>query len=102
MMVGSLCRGEASDCFTLVDSLPKELLALDRWLSRSADRGIIGDDATLVCKVFHCVEIGTIDTDLRRTVHFMWKRLIKHLSLFQTDGEAEVLGCIREAVDDVL
>ena len=28
--------------------------------------------------------------------------LVQHLSLFQADGEAEVLGCIREAVDDVL
>ena len=28
--------------------------------------------------------------------------LVQHLSLLQADGEAEVLGCIREAVDDVL
>ena len=28
--------------------------------------------------------------------------MVQHLSLFQADGEAEVLGCIREAVDDVL
>ena len=26
----------------------------------------------------------------------------QHFSLLQADGEAEVLGCIREAVDDVL
>ena len=32
----------------------------------------------------------------------MWRGLIQHLSLLQADGEAEVLGCIREAVDDVL
>ena len=28
--------------------------------------------------------------------------LVQHLSLLPADGEAEVLGCIREAVDDVL
>ena len=28
--------------------------------------------------------------------------VVQHLSLLQADGEAEVLGCIREAVDDVL
>ena len=27
---------------------------------------------------------------------------MQHISLLQADGEAEVLGCIREAVDDVL
>ena len=28
--------------------------------------------------------------------------MVQQLSLPQADGEAEVLGCIREAVDDVL
>ena len=28
--------------------------------------------------------------------------LVQHLSLLQADCKAEVLGCIREAVDDVL
>ena len=28
--------------------------------------------------------------------------LAQHFSLLQADGKAEVLGCIREAVDDVL
>ena len=28
--------------------------------------------------------------------------MVQHLSLLQADGEAEVLGCIREANDDVL
>ena len=28
--------------------------------------------------------------------------LVQHRSLLQADGEAKVLGCIREAVDDVL
>ena len=37
-----------------------------------------------------------------RTVRFSWRGLVQHLSLLQADGEAEVLGCIREAVDDVL
>ena len=32
----------------------------------------------------------------------MWRGLVQHLSLLQADGEAEVLGCIREAVDNVL
>ena len=64
--------------------------------------GIIGDDATRVSKVFHCTEVGAIYTDLRRTVRFSWRGFIQHLSLLQADGEAEVFGCIREAVDDVL
>ena len=37
-----------------------------------------------------------------RTVCLSWKGLVQHFSLLQTDGEAKVLGCIREAVDDVL
>ena len=28
--------------------------------------------------------------------------LVQHLSLLEAAGEAEVLGCIREVVDDVL
>ena len=32
----------------------------------------------------------------------MWRRLVQHLNLPQADGEAEVLCCIKEAVDDVL
>ena len=32
----------------------------------------------------------------------MWRGLVQHLSLLQADGEAEVLGCIREAIYDVL
>ena len=32
----------------------------------------------------------------------MWRGLVQHLGLLQADGETEVLGCIREAVDDVL
>ena len=39
---------------------------------------------------------------MRRTVRLSWRGLVRHLSLLQTDGDAEVLGCIREAVDDVL
>ena len=31
-----------------------------------------------------------------------WRGLVQHFSLRQADCEAEVLGCIREAVDDVL
>ena len=38
---------------------------------------------------------------MRRTVCLSWRRL-EHLSLLQADGEAEILGCIREAVEDVL
>ena len=63
---------------------------------------MVGDDATQVSKVLHCFEVGAIDADLRRTVRFSWKWLVQQLSLPQADGEAEVLGCIREAVDDVL
>ena len=39
---------------------------------------------------------------MRRTVCLTWRGLVQHLSFLQTDGEAEVLGCIRDAVDDVL
>ena len=49
-------------------------------------------------KVLHCA----IDADLRRTVRLSWRGLVQHLSLLQADDEAEVLGCIGEAVDDVL
>ena len=37
-----------------------------------------------------------------RTVRFSWRGLVQHPSLLQADGEAEVHGCIREKVDDVL
>ena len=30
----------------------------------------------------------------------MWRGLVQHLSLLQADGGAEVLCCIKEAVDD--
>ena len=39
---------------------------------------------------------------MRRTVCHTWRGLVQHLSLLQADDEADVLGCIREAVDDVL
>ena len=39
---------------------------------------------------------------MRRIVCLTWRGLIQHFSLRQADCEAEVLGCIREAVDDVL
>ena len=68
-------------------------------MSRFADCGITGDDAIHVSKAFHCVEAGTIDADLKRTVRLSWRELVQHLSLFPADGEAEVLGCITEAVD---
>ena len=67
-----------------------------------ADCGIIGDGATQVSEVFHCVWVGAIDADMRRTVCLTWRGLVQHLSLLQADGEAKVLGCIREAYDDVL
>ena len=57
-----------------------------------------GDYASQVSKVFHCVEVGTIDADMRRTVRFSWRGLVQHLNLFQTDGQAEVLGCILDNV----
>ena len=52
--------------------------------------------------MLHCVEVGDIDADMRRTVRSSWRGLVQHLSLLQADGEAEVLVCIREAVEDVL
>ena len=67
-----------------------------------ADCGITGDDATQVSEVFHCVSVGAVDADVRRTVCLTWRGLVQYLSLLQVDGEAEVHGCIREAVDDVL
>ena len=48
------------------------------------------------------VKSSTASTDVKRIVCLTWRGLVQHLSLLQTDGEAEVLGCIREAVDDVL
>ena len=39
---------------------------------------------------------------MRRTVCLTWRGLVQHLSLLQADVEAEILGCIREAVDAVL
>ena len=35
-----------------------------------ADFGIFGDDATEVSEVFHCVQVGAIDADVRKTVRF--------------------------------
>ena len=64
-----------------------------------ADCGIVGEDAT-PGKVLLCVEVGAIEADMRRSVRFSWRGLVQHLSLLQADGEAEVLGCIREAVDN--
>ena len=49
-----------------------------------------------------CIEVGAIDADMRRTVCLMRRGLEQHFSLLQADGEAKVLGCIREVVDDVL
>ena len=67
-----------------------------------ADCGIIGDDTAQLSKVLHCIEDGAIDADMRRTVCFSWRGLVQHLSLLQVNGQARVLCCIREAVDDVL
>ena len=52
--------------------------------------------------MLHCAEVGATDADMRRIVPFSWRGLVQHLSPLEADGEAEVLGCIREAVDDVL
>ena len=52
--------------------------------------------------MLHCAEVGATDADMRRIVPFSWRGLVQHLSLLQADDEADVLGCIREAVDDVL
>ena len=34
---------------------------------------------------------------MRRTVCLTWRGLVQHFGLLQADGEAKVLGCIREA-----
>ena len=52
--------------------------------------------------MFHCVKVGDIDVDMRRAVRLSWRGLVQHFSRLQADDEAEVLGCIRETVDDVL
>ena len=52
--------------------------------------------------MFRCVEVDATDADLRRTVHFAWRGLVKHLGLLPADGEAKVLGYIKEAVNNVL
>ena len=60
-----------------------------------ADCGISGVDTTQVGKVLHYVEVGNIDANMKRTVCFLWRGLVHHLSLLQADGEAEVLGFIK-------
>ena len=52
--------------------------------------------------MLHSTEVGAIDAEVRRTVCLSWRGLVQHLRLLQADGEAKVLGCIRESVDDVL
>ena len=52
--------------------------------------------------MLHCVQVGVIDADLRRTVRYLWRGLVQHLRRLQAEYEAEDLGYIREAVDDVL
>ena len=52
--------------------------------------------------MFHCVKVRAVDADVRRSVCHTWRGLVLNLRLLQADGEANVLGCIREAVDDVL
>ena len=48
-----------------------------------ADRGITGDDATQVKRMFHSVEVGAIDADMSRTVRFSWRGLIKTSVFFR-------------------
>ena len=61
-----------------------------------ADCGINRDSAVRVSEVFHCISVGAIDADVR-AARFSWRELV-HLSLLQADGEAKVLGCIREVL----
>ena len=61
-----------------------------------ADCGIFGDDATQVSKVFHCVEVGATDADVRRTVHFSLRQLVQQLSLLQADGEDKFLAASKK------
>ena len=83
--------------------LPKELLALDKWLSRSW-LTVASLELMLpqVSEVFQCIQVGAIDADVKRTVFFSWRCLVQHLTLLQANGEAEVLGCITEVVNDGL
>ena len=69
-----------------LDSLPEELLAFDGRLSR----------------FLLTVAFGAVNAVVRRTVRFSWRWFVQHLSFLQADGDAKVLGCIREAVDDML
>ena len=82
-------------CHTLFDSLPKELLAIDKRLSRSL-LTVASLEMTLPRQVKCSIAFRLVPSMLT------WRRLVQHLSLLQADGEAEVLGSIREAVDDVL
>ena len=43
-----------------------------------------------------------MDADVRRTVCLLLRGLVQHFSLLQADREAEVLGSIREVVDNML
>ena len=94
-----LCR-EAKPLF---DSLPKDLLALDKRLSRSL-LAVASLEMTLPRQVKCSTAFRLLPSMLmlRGTVCLSWRGLVQHLSLLQADGEAKVLGCIREAVDDVL
>ena len=76
-----------------------KLLAVDSRLSRSS-LTVASLEIKLpsqLGKVFHCVEVGAVDVYMRRTVGLSWRGLVQ-----QADGEAEVLGRIREAAYDVL
>ena len=52
--------------------------------------------------MFQRTEVGAFNAEVKRTVGFSWTGLVQHLSLLQANGEAEILGCIRKVVDDVL
>ena len=51
--------------------------------------------------MFHCLQVGDIDADVRRLYATRGEGWY-NTSFLQADGEAGVLGCIREAADDVL
>ena len=38
----------------------------------------------------HCIEVGAIDADLKRTVRWSWRGLTQHSSLLKADGKPEM------------
>ena len=80
-ITGSLWTGGASGSAILSLTVFKRNAGFGQAVVKIlADRGITEDDATQVSEVFHCVQVGANDADVRRTVFYTWRGLVQHLS----------------------